>query len=299
MLSWIYDPQAWILLATLSSIEIVLGIDNIVIITILVGRLPVHRRQRARIIGLGLAMITRLLLLLTLTWIVRLKTTLFTMLGEDISGRDIIMLVGGLFLLVKSLHEIRQMFEEQKQPDYASRVASYTGILIQIALIDIIFSLDSVIVAVGMAADYLPVMMLAIIIAIIVMMLAARSIGDFVDAHPSVKMLALSFLILVGIALVAEGIDIHIEKPFIYTAIAFSVAVEFVNLRLGRNRVRTLVGSILVLLILKFVLGWSGIPIESGYLYVAIVFAVGVEFMNARLRRYLKTPSPTSLTRSE
>jgi len=290
MFEWIYDPQAWILLATLSSIEIILGIDNIVVITILVGRLPVHRRQRARIIGLALAMITRLGLLLTLTWIVRLKTTLFTVLGEDISGRDIIMLVGGLFLLVKSLHEIRQMFEEQKKPEYASKVASYAGILIQIALIDIIFSLDSVIVAVGMAADYVPVMMLAIIIAIMVMMLAARSIGDFVDAHPSVKMLALSFLILVGVALLVEGFDIHIEKPYIYTAIAFSVVVEFVHLRLRCHRVKTLLVSILVLFVLKFVLGWFGIPVEYGYLFIAVVFTVGVEFMNARLRRYLDAP---------
>ena len=290
MFEWIYDPQAWILLATLSSIEIILGIDNIVVITILVGRLPVHRRQRARIIGLALAMITRLGLLLTLTWIVRLKTTLFTVLGEDISGRDIIMLVGGLFLLVKSLHEIRQMFEEQKKPEYASKVASYAGILIQIALIDIIFSLDSVIVAVGMAADYVPVMMLAIIIAIMVMMLAARSIGDFVDAHPSVKMLALSFLILVGVALLVEGFDIHIEKPYIYTAIAFSVVVEFVHLRLRCHRVNTLLVSILVLFVLKFVLGWFGIPVEYGYLFIAVVFTVGVEFMNARLRRYLDAP---------
>ena len=290
MFEWIYDPQAWILLATLSSIEIILGIDNIVVITILVGRLPVHRRQRARIIGLALAMITRLGLLLTLTWIVRLKTTLFTVLGEDISGRDIIMLVGGLFLLVKSLHEIRQMFEEQKKPEYASKVASYAGILAQIALIDIIFSLDSVIVAVGMAADYVPVMMLAIIIAIMVMMLAARSIGDFVDAHPSVKMLALSFLILVGVALLVEGIDIHIEKPYIYTAIAFSVVVEFVHLRLRCHRVKTLLVSILVLFVLKFVLGWFGIPVEYGYLYIAVVFTIGVEIMNARLRRYLDAP---------
>ena len=290
MFEWIYDPQAWILLATLSSIEIILGIDNIVVITILVGRLPVHRRQRARIIGLALAMITRLGLLLTLTWIVRLKTTLFTVLGEDISGRDIIMLVGGLFLLVKSLHEIRQMFEEQKKPEYASKVASYAGILIQIALIDIIFSLDSVIVAVGMAADYVPVMMLAIIIAIMVMMLAARSIGDFVDAHPSVKMLALSFLILVGVALLVEGFDIHIEKPYIYTEIPFSVVVEFVHLRLSCHRVKTLLVSILVLFVLKFVLGWFGIPVEYGYLFIAVVFTVGVEFMNARLRRYLDAP---------
>ena len=155
MFSWIFDPQAWVLLATLSSLEIILGIDNIVVITILVSRLPAYQRQKARIIGLALAMITRLMLLLTLAWVAQLKTELFTILGEAISGRDIIMLVGGFLLLVKSIHEITQMFEEQKHAGYAGKVASYAGILIQIALIDIIFSLDSVIVAVAVSYTHL------------------------------------------------------------------------------------------------------------------------------------------------
>ena len=293
MFSWIFDPQAWVLLATLSSLEIILGIDNIVVITILVSRLPAYQRQKARIIGLALAMITRLMLLLTLAWGAQLKTELFTILGEAISGRDIIMLVGGFFLLVKSIHEITQMFEEQKHAGYAGKVASYAGILIQIALIDIIFSLDSVIVAVGMAADYVPVMMLAIIFAILTMMLAARSIGDFVDAHPSVKMLALSFLVLIGVALLLEGIDIHVDKPFIYISIAFSVVVEFVNMRLKGNRFRILSYAILILFILKFLLGFVGIPVGYEYLFVAVLFTVGVEILNLRLRRYLQVPKGT------
>ncbi len=287
MLSWIYEPEAWILLATLASVEIVLGIDNIVIITILVGRLEVHRRQRARIYGLALAMVTRLCLLFTLTWIARLTHPLFTVLGEDISGRDIIMLVGGLFLLVKAVHEIRHMFHEHTQPEHTFRASSYAGILTQIALMDIIFSLDSVIVAVGMAADYLPVMVLAIIIAILVMMLAARTIGEFVDAHPSVKMLALSFLVLIGIALMLEGIDIHVEKAFLYTAIAFTVIVEFLNLRRRSHRIKTLAIGVLALIALKFALDLFGVHFANEFLYIAIAFSVGVEVLNARLRRYM------------
>ncbi|CAI8030500.1 UPF0053 protein HI_0056 [Geodia barretti] len=195
----------------------------------------------------------------TLTWIARLTHPLFTVLGEDISGRDIIMLVGGLFLLVKAVHEIRHMFHEHTQPEHTFRASSYAGILTQIALMDIIFSLDSVIVAVGMAADYLPVMVLAIIIAILVMMLAARTIGEFVDAHPSVKMLALSFLVLIGIALMLEGIDIHVEKAFLYTAIAFTVIVEFLNLRRRSHRIKTLAIGVLALIALKFALDLFGV----------------------------------------
>ena len=287
MLSWIYEPEAWILLATLASVEIVLGIDNIVVITILVGRLAVHRRQRARIYGLALAMVTRLCLLFTLTWIVRLTHPLFTVLGEDISGRDIIMLVGGLFLLVKAVHEIRHMFHEHTQPEHTFRASSYAGVLTQIALMDIIFSLDSVIVAVGMAADYLPVMVLAIVIAILVMMLAARTIGEFVDAHPSVKLLALSFLVLIGIALMLEGIDIHVEKAYLYTAIAFSVIVEFLNMREHSRRLKTLAIGVLVLICLKFALEVFGVHFEYEYLYIAVAFSAGVEILNARLRRYM------------
>lgn len=291
MMSWIYEPEAWILLATLAAVEIVLGIDNIVVITILVGRLEAHRRQRARIYGLALAMVTRLCLLFTLTWIARLTDPLFTMFGEEISGRDIIMLVGGLFLLVKAVHEIRHMFHVQAAPEQTFRASSYAGILIQIALMDIIFSLDSVIVAVGMAADYLPVMVLAIVIAILVMMLAARTIGDFVDAHPNVKLLALSFLVLIGFALMLEGVDFHVEKAYLYTAIAFTVIVEFVNMRLLGNRIKTLVVGVLVLIALKFVLSLFGVQFENGYLYVAVSFSVFVEILNARLRGHMSPAS--------
>ena len=283
MMSWIYEPEAWILLATLASVEIVLGIDNIVVITILVGRLEAHRRQRARIFGLALAMITRICLLFTLTYIVRLRYTLFTVLGEDISGRDIIMLVGGFFLLVKAVHEIRHMFHVHAEPEHTFRASPYAVILIQIAFMDVIFSLDSVIVAVGMAADYLPVMVLAIVIAILVMMVAARTIGEFVDANPSVKLLALSFLVLIGIALMLEGVDLHVDKAYLYTAIAFSVIVEFSNMRLRGNRIRTLAVGVAALIGLKLVLGLFGLQFENEYLYVAILFSVFVEILNARM----------------
>ena len=235
MISWINDPDAWIALVMLTSLEIVLGIDNIVVLSILVGRLPVHRRQRARIIGLGLAMIMRLALLLTLAWIMTLQATLFTLFGEGFSGRDLILIFGGLFLLVKSTTEIHGTFEEHKQTEHTPKVSSYVGVLVQIALVDIIFSLDSVITAVGMA-EHVPVMMLAIIIAVLFMMLAARSIGEFVDANPTVKMLALSFLVLIGVALIADGFDLHIPKGYIYFAMAFSVGVEILNMRLRRNQ---------------------------------------------------------------
>ena len=283
MMSWIYEPEAWILLATLASVEIVLGIDNIVVITILVGRLEAHRRQRARIYGLALAMITRICLLFTLTYIVRLRYTLFTVLGEDISGRDIIMLVGGFFLLVKAVHEIRHMFHVHAEPEHTFRASSYAVILIQIAFMDVIFSLDSVIVAVGMAADYLPVMVLAIVIAILVMMVSARTIGEFVDANPSVKLLALSFLVLIGIALMLEGVDLHVDKAYLYTAIAFSVIVEFSNMRLRGSRIRTLAVGVATLIGLKLVLGLFGLQFENEYLYVAILFSMFVEILNARM----------------
>lgn len=282
MMSWIYEPEAWIVLATLASVEIVLGIDNIVVITILVGRLEAHRRQRARIYGLALAMITRLCLLFTLTWIAGLIDPLFTVFGEEISGRDIIMLVGGFFLLVKSVHEIRHMFHVHAEPEHIFRASSYALILIQIAFMDVIFSLDSVIVAVGMT-DRLPVMVLAIVIAILVMMLAARTIGEFVDANPSVKLLALSFLVLIGIALMLEGVDIHVDKAYLYTAIAFTVIVEFVNMRLRGSRIRTLATGVLVLVALKFFLLLLGIQFENEFLYVAILFSVFVEILNARM----------------
>ena len=232
MLEWIADPSAWVALATLTLLEIVLGIDNIIFISILVGRLPEAQRQKARILGLGLAMGTRILLLLSLAWVMRLTEPLFTVLGEAISGRDLILLVGGLFLIAKSTHEIHQSLEgAAEEAGVVSKTAGFLSTLVQIAILDIIFSLDSVITAVGMA-DHVPVMVLAIIIAVGVMMFAAKAIGDFVDTHPTIKMLALSFLILVGVALMAEGMDLHIPKGYIYFAMAFSLVVEMINIRL-------------------------------------------------------------------
>jgi predicted tellurium resistance membrane protein TerC len=233
---WIYLPEAWVALLTLTALEIVLGIDNIIFISILVGRLPEHQRQRARIQGLALAMITRILLLLSLAWVMRLTAPLFTVLAQEISGRDLILLGGGLFLLYKSTQEIWENMEgPQLEESHAPKaVRSYAAVLGQIAIVDIIFSLDSVITAVGMA-KHVPVMVLAIIIAVGVMMLSAKSIGEFVDRHPSVKMLALSFLILVGVALIGEGLDMHIPKGYIYFAMAFSVTVEMINIRVRRR----------------------------------------------------------------
>jgi predicted tellurium resistance membrane protein TerC len=226
------NPEALIALLTLTVLEIVLGIDNIIFISIMAGKLPAHQQARARSIGLGFALITRVLLLLSLSWVIRLTNPLFTILGQEISGRDLILIIGGLFLLAKSTHEIHERLEgvEEKQPVHKA-VASMTGVIIQIGLLDIIFSLDSVITAIGMARQ-LWVMITAVVIAIGVMMLAAGSIGAFVERHPTVKMLALSFLLLIGMTLIAEGMDVHIPKGYIYFAMAFSVFVEMLNLRL-------------------------------------------------------------------
>jgi predicted tellurium resistance membrane protein TerC len=233
-MEWLSNPEAWAALATLTALEIVLGIDNIIFISILVGRLPARQRDRARVLGLGLAMGTRLLLLASLTWVMTLTAPLFDALGQEISGRDLILLGGGLFLLVKSTSEIHENLEGPEETKHHQAVASFAGVLAQIAVIDIIFSLDSVITAVGLAQQ-LVVMALAIIISVIVMMFAARAIGEFVDRHPTVKMLALAFLILVGTALMAEGLEFHIPKGYIYFAMAFSVGVEMLNLRLRRR----------------------------------------------------------------
>ncbi|MCS3454087.1 putative tellurium resistance membrane protein TerC [Aeromonas sp. BIGb0405] len=238
MFEWMLDPTAWVALATLTLLEIVLGIDNIIFISILVGRLPEAQRQRARVIGLGLAMGTRILLLLSLAWVMRLTDPMFSILDEAISGRDLILLIGGLFLIAKSVHEIHVSLEGAAEASTAQTVgASFVSILIQIAILDIVFSLDSVITAVGMA-DHVPVMVLAIMIAVGVMMFAAKSIGDFVDEHPTIKMLALAFLILVGVALMAEGLDLHIPKGYIYFAMAFSLVVEMINIRLRSHNSR-------------------------------------------------------------
>ena len=233
-MEWLTDPQAWAALATLTALEIVLGIDNIIFIAILVGRLPARQRARARTLGLLLAMGTRLLLLASLVWVMRLTTPLFSALGQEISGRDLILLGGGLFLLIKSTSEIHSSLEGASETRKHQAVASFAGVLIQIAIIDIIFSLDSVITAVGLAQQ-LAVMAIAIVLAVFVMMFAARAIGEFVDRHPTIKMLALSFLILVGTALIAEGLEFHIPKGYIYFAMAFSVGVEMLNLRVRRQ----------------------------------------------------------------
>ena len=233
-MEWLSDPQAWAALATLTALEIVLGIDNIIFISILVGRLPARQREKARVLGLGLAMLTRLALLFSLVWVMSLNAALFTVLGNEISGRDLILLGGGLFLLVKSTSEIHESLEGAAETRAHGAVASFGGVLAQIAVIDIVFSLDSVITAVGLAQQ-LSVMAIAIVISVLVMLFAARSISDFVDTHPTIKMLALSFLILVGTALIAEGLDFHVPRGYIYFAMAFSVAVEMLNLRLRRR----------------------------------------------------------------
>jgi len=238
-MEWLADPQAWIALATLTALEIVLGIDNIIFIAILVGRLPKHQQQKARMIGLSLAMGTRILLLLSLAWVMGLTDPLFHAFGYPISGRDLILLGGGFFLLAKSTHEIHNSLEgvEEQERAASGGKAAFMSILIQIAIIDIVFSLDSVITAVGMA-DHIPVMVLAIVIAVGVMMIAAKPIADFVEAHPTIKMLALSFLILVGFALMGEGLGLHIPKGYIYVAMAFSLGVEMLNIRMRSKRER-------------------------------------------------------------
>jgi len=237
-MEWLADPQAWIALATLTLLEIVLGVDNIIFISILVGRLPPAQRDRARRIGLALAMGSRIALLMSLAWIMTLTEPLFRVLSQEISGRDIILIGGGLFLLWKSVHEIHNSLEgevEQAGATAGAAAATFGGVLAQIAVIDIVFSLDSVITAVGMVSQ-VGVMITAIVIAVGVMMFAARAIGDFVDRHPTIKMLALSFLILVGVALIGEGFGVQLPKGYIYFAMAFSMAVEMLNIRMRARR---------------------------------------------------------------
>jgi predicted tellurium resistance membrane protein TerC len=230
MTEWLADPQAWIALLTLTVLEIVLGVDNIIFISILAGKLPAHQQARARRVGLLLAMFTRILLLFSIAWIIRLTAPWFTLFGHDFSGRDLILLVGGLFLIAKATHEIHDKLEGEEGHGSARAAASFVSVIIQIMLLDIVFSLDSVITAVGMA-DELAVMVTAVVIAVGVMMLAAGAISSFVERHPTVKILALSFLILIGVSLVGEGFGHHIPKGYIYFAMAFSVFVEVINLR--------------------------------------------------------------------
>jgi predicted tellurium resistance membrane protein TerC len=239
-MEWLLDPHAWLALATLTALEIVLGVDNIIFISVLCGRLPEHQRAKARTIGLALAMVSRLALLFALTWIMTLTAPLFAVpvLGKEISGRDLILIGGGLFLLWKSVHEIHNALEgeEEDERGAAAAAAGFGAVIAQIAVIDIVFSLDSVITAVGMV-DELAIMVIAIILAVGVMLFSAGPIGEFVDRHPTIKMLALAFLILIGVALIGEGWDLHIPKGYIYFAMAFAVAVEMLNLRM-RARMR-------------------------------------------------------------
>jgi predicted tellurium resistance membrane protein TerC len=230
-LEWISDPQAWIALVTLTALEIVLGIDNIIFISILAGRLPHSEQAKARILGLTLAMFTRIALLFSLTIIMRLTAPLFAVLGNEISGRDIILIVGGLFLIAKSTHEIHEKLEGDEGKTSRKVVASFASVIIQIMLLDIVFSLDSVITAIGMASA-LGIMVTAVVIAVVFMMIFAGAISDFVQKRPTIKMLALSFLLLIGVTLIAEGLDQHIPKGYIYFAMAFSVFVEMLNLKL-------------------------------------------------------------------
>ena len=235
-MEWLTDPQAWIALVTLTALEIVLGVDNIIFISILVGRLPEAQRQRARVLGLGFAMFTRIALLLSLAWVMTLTAPLFSVLGKEVSGRDLILIGGGLFLLWKSVHEVHNSLEGEVDEHTGAAVrAGFAAVIVQIGIIDLVFSLDSVITAVGMV-DEVPIMVLAIVIAVGVMMFAAKPIGEFVDRHPTVKMLALSFLVLVGMALIAEGWGYPIPKGYIYFAMAFSVVVEMLNIRVRARR---------------------------------------------------------------
>jgi predicted tellurium resistance membrane protein TerC len=227
------DPQIWIALATLTFLEIVLGVDNIIFISILSGKLPEAQQPKARRIGLLGAMLTRVALLFSLAWIIRLTEPWFTVFGQEISGRDLILILGGLFLLGKATYEIHDKLEGPEGHASTRVAASFTSVIIQIMLLDIVFSLDSVITAVGMV-DVLWVMIAAVIIAVAIMMLSAEPISDFVHRHPTVKMLALSFLLLIGLSLLLEGFDHHIPKGYIYFAMGFSVFVEMINLRLRR-----------------------------------------------------------------
>ena len=235
MFDWMASAEGWIALLTLTVLEIVLGIDNIVFISILAGKLPKDQRDRARQWGLALAMITRLLLLLAITWVMGLTATLLTVMGYDISGRDIILLLGGLFLIAKSTHEIHDKLEGPGETATGRAAVSFSSVITQILLLDIVFSLDSVITAVGMV-EHVAIMMLAVIIAVGVMLLSSRAIGEFVERHPTVKMLALSFLLLIGVSLIGEGLDQHIPKGYIYFAMAFSVFVEFLNQRVQKPK---------------------------------------------------------------
>lgn len=235
MLELLSDPQVWASLLTLTALEIVLGIDNIIFISIMASKLPVHQQQQARRIGLALALITRLMLLASIAWVAKLTEPLFSVAGWGVSGRDLILILGGMFLIAKGTLEIHHTVEGHEEGGAAPKTATFTSVVVQIMLLDIVFSLDSVITAVGMS-DHLPVMITAVVIAMAVMLFASGPVGDFVNRHLTVKMLALSFLLLVGLALVADGFGFHIPKGYLYFAIAFSVLVEALNLLAAAKR---------------------------------------------------------------
>ena len=232
-MEWMSDPQAWIGFLTLAVLEIVLGIDNMVFISILAGKLPAEQQGRARKLGLGMALIMRILMLLSISWIVRMTTPWFTVLGEEISGRDLVLLVGGLFLLFKATHEIHSKLEGEEGAASGRVAPSFTSVIVQITLLDIVFSLDSVITAVGMVQQ-VSIMIAAVIIAVGFMIVFSGAIAGFVERHPTVKMLALSFLLMIGAMLIAEGLDHHIPKGYVYFSMAFSVFVEVLNIRLRK-----------------------------------------------------------------
>lgn len=230
MFEWIFSVDAWVVLLTLAALEIVLGIDNIIFLAILVSKLPPEHRDKGRILGLAFAMITRILLLLSLFWVMKLVTPLFSILGNEISGRDLVLLFGGLFLIVKSIKEIKESIMHQEESQSNIKISNKLWVVVaEIAVIDIVFSLDSVITAVGIAQD-IEIMIIAVIVAVLVMLFASKPIADFVEKYPSIKILALVFLVMIGFVLVCESFDIHIDKAYIYTAMAFSLVVEILNI---------------------------------------------------------------------
>ncbi|RMH36798.1 MAG: TerC family protein [Nitrospirae bacterium] len=238
-MEWMTDPQAWLALATLTALEIVLGLDNIIFISILAGKLQAHQQRKARTIGLLAAMMMRLLLLFSLSWLMSLTSPLFEVWSQEISGRDLVLIAGGLFLLYKSTNEIHEKLEGAGSPAGDRVAASLSGVIAQIVLLDLVFSLDSVITAIGMA-DHLAVMAIAIILAVAVMIGAAETISRFIDRHPTLKMLALSFLLLIGVMLIGEGLELHIPKGYIYFAMAFSLFVELLNTKIKRRAASSL-----------------------------------------------------------
>lgn len=234
-MDWMTNPETWAAFITLVSLEIVLGIDNIIFITILAGKLPAAQQRKARLLGLALAMFTRIILLLSIFWIARLTNPMFTLFGQGISGRDLILIGGGLFLLAKSTHEIHQGVEGNGKPHAAASLAtSFAWVIVQIILLDIVFSFDSVITAIGMS-NQIEIMISAVVAAVLFMMFASGPVGTFVERHPTIKMLALGFLLMIGFVLILEGFDQHVPKGYIYFAMAFSVFIEMLNMRMRKN----------------------------------------------------------------